>query len=141
VKQTYLRVIGLQALPSPASGRSVSSEFTPEEIEAFDELSASPDVYNRICRSIAPSIYGLEDQKRAVACLLFGGARKKLPDGMTLRGDINVLFLGDPATAKSQLLKFAERVAPICIYTSGKGSSAAGLTGVCPCFASAERSR
>ena len=93
-------------------------------------MASSPDIYNRICRSIAPSIYGLEDQKRAVACLLFGGARKKLPDGMTLRGDINVLFLGDPATAKSQLLKFAERVAPICIYTSGKGSSAAGLTGV-----------
>ena len=66
-----------------------------------------------------------------MACLLFGGARKKLPDGTNLRGDINVLLLGDPATAKSQLLKFTERVAPICVYTSGKGSSAAGLTGAC----------
>jgi DNA replication licensing factor MCM5 len=131
VKQTYLRVIGLQALPSPASGRSVSAEFSPEEEAQFRELSMAPDIYDRISRSIAPSIYGLEDQKKAVACLLFGGARKKLPDGMTLRGDINVLLLGDPATAKSQLLKFAERVAPICIYTSGKGSSAAGLTGSC----------
>jgi DNA replication licensing factor MCM5 len=129
VKQTYLRVIGMQALPSLASGRSSSAEFTPEEERQFNELSLSPDIYERISRSIAPSIFGLDDQKKAVACLLFGGARKKLPDGMNLRGDINVLFLGDPATAKSQLLKFTERVAPICVYTSGKGSSAAGLTG------------
>ena len=79
-------------------------------------------------KSIAPAIYGFEDVKKAVACLLFGGSRKILPDGLTRRGDINVLLLGDPGTAKSQILKFAERVAPIAVYTSGKGSSAAGLT-------------
>ena len=62
-----------------------------------------------------------------MACLLFGGSRKRLPDG-NRRGDINVLLLGDPGTAKSQLLKFAERCAPVGVYTSGKGSSAAGLT-------------
>merc|ERR1711973_667227 len=66
--------------------------------------------------------------KKAIACLLFGGSKKILPDGLARRGDINVLLLGDPGTAKSQLLKFVERVAPIAIYTSGKGSSAAGLT-------------
>ena len=60
--------------------------------------------------------------------MLFGGSRKALPDGLRLRGDINVLLLGDPSTAKSQFLKFVERVAPISVYTSGKGSSAAGLT-------------
>ena len=86
VKQTYLRVVGLQALPSPASGRTVSSEFSPDEEQRFRELSMIPDIYDRISRSIAPSIYGLEDRKKAVACLLFGGARKKLPDGMNLRG-------------------------------------------------------
>jgi DNA replication licensing factor MCM5 len=59
---------------------------------------------------------------------MFGGSPKKLPDGMRLRGDINVLLLGDPSVAKSQFLKFVERVAPISVYTSGKGSSAAGLT-------------
>jgi DNA replication licensing factor MCM5 len=59
---------------------------------------------------------------------LFGGSKKILPDGMRLRGDISVLLLGDPGTAKSQLLKFTEKVAPIAVYTSGKGSSAAGLT-------------
>merc|ERR1712144_148621 len=68
------------------------------------------------------------DIKKAIACLLLGGSKKILPDGMRLRGDINVLMLGDPGTAKSQLLKFVEKAAPIAIYTSGKGSSAAGLT-------------
>lgn len=57
-----------------------------------------------------------------------GGSRKVLPDGMKLRGDVNVLLLGDPSTAKSQFLKFVEKVAPVGVYTSGKGSSAAGLT-------------
>ena len=79
-------------------------------------------------RSIAPSIFGFEDVKKCIASLLFGGSRKRLPDGLNRRGDINVLLLGDPGTAKSQLLKFVERVAPIAVYTSGKGSSAAGLT-------------
>jgi DNA replication licensing factor MCM5 len=68
------------------------------------------------------------DIKKAVTCLLMGGSKKILPDGMRLRGDINVLLLGDPGTAKSQLLKFVEKVSPISVYTSGKGSSAAGLT-------------
>lgn len=58
----------------------------------------------------------------------YPGSRKRLPDGLTRRGDINILLLGDPGTAKSQLLKFVEKVAPIGVYTSGKGSSAAGLT-------------
>lgn len=91
-------------------------------------MSKDPHIYDKIYKSIAPSIYGLDDIKKAVACLLFGGSPKKLPDGMRLRGDINVLLLGDPSTAKSQFLKFVERVAPISVYTSGKGSSAAGLT-------------
>ncbi len=55
----------------------------------------------------------LIDIKRAIACLLFGGSRKRLPDGLTRRGDVNLLLLGDPGTAKSQLLKFVEKVAPV----------------------------
>jgi DNA replication licensing factor MCM5 len=77
---------------------------------------------------IAPKIFGHEYVKKAIACLLFGGSRRILPDEGTLRGNINVLLLGDPSTAKSQFLKFVEKTAPICVYTSGKGSSAAGLT-------------
>lgn len=66
--------------------------------------------------------------KKVIACMLFGGCRKHLPDKTALRGDINVLLMGDPSTAKSQFLKFVEQTASIAVYTSGKGSSAAGLT-------------
>merc|ERR1711981_140700 len=128
VRAPYLRIIGIE-LETDGAGRSARDlRFTPEEEEEFRRLASKPDVHNIIARSIAPAIYGFEDIKKSVACLLFGGSRKILPDGLTRRGDINVLLLGDPGTAKSQILKFTERVAPISVYTSGKGSSAAGLT-------------
>jgi len=101
---------------------------TSEEEDLFTRLAADPNLYDRVTKSIAPSIFGAVDIKKAIACLLFGGSRKLMPDGLCRRGDINILMLGDPGTAKSQLLKFVERVAPIAVYTSGKGSSAAGLT-------------
>lgn len=127
VRAPYLRVVGV-AVSDLGSGVSQAMSVTPEEEELFRRLAAAPDVHARIAASIAPSIFGFEDVKKALACLLFGGSRKRLPDGLTRRGDINALLLGDPGTAKSQLLKFVERVAPIGVYTSGKGSSAAGLT-------------
>jgi DNA replication licensing factor MCM5 len=102
--------------------------FDADEEEEFIRMSRRPNLYEEFCNSIAPSIWGSSDIKKAIACLLFGGSKKILPDGLRLRGDINVLLLGDPGTAKSQLLKFVEKVAPIAVYTSGKGSSAAGLT-------------
>ena len=91
-------------------------------------MANDPNLYEKIQRSIAPDIYGNEEIKKAIACMLFGGSRKFLPDKTILRGDINVLLLGDPSTAKSQFLKFVEKTASIAVYTSGKGSSAAGLT-------------
>jgi DNA replication licensing factor MCM5 len=137
-------------LSSPSSSSSGGSnpfgvQFSAEEEEEFGEMARSEEFYERFAKSIAPSIYGSlganncpllfpklifhrADIKKAITCLLFGGSKKVLPDGMRLRGDINVLLLGDPGTAKSQLLKFVEKVAPISVYTSGKGSSAAGLT-------------
>uniref|UniRef100_F1KU39 DNA replication licensing factor MCM5 n=1 Tax=Ascaris suum TaxID=6253 RepID=F1KU39_ASCSU len=127
IRAPYVRVLGIHVEMS-GPGRADQRSFTPEEEREFRELSKKPDAYDIIARSIAPSIYGSEDIKKAIACLLFGGSRKRLPDGLTRRGDINVLLLGDPGTAKSQLLKFVEKVAPIAVYTSGKGSSAAGLT-------------
>ena len=126
VKTVYLRVIGLQR----ESGTSDHVKFTPQEEEAFRLLAQRSDVYDILSRSIAPAISGdyTKDIKKALTCQLFSGSRKKLPDGMRLRGDINVLLLGDPSMAKSQFLKYATRVAPVGVYTSGKGSSAAGLT-------------
>ncbi|CAH0594150.1 unnamed protein product [Chrysodeixis includens] len=125
VRSSYLRAVGLTAEEGVTGGLR---PFTAEEEEQFRRLAASPDIYDRIAKSIAPSVFGAIDMKKAIACLLFGGSRKRLPDGLTRRGDINILLLGDPGTAKSQLLKFVEKVAPIGVYTSGKGSSAAGLT-------------
>ncbi|KAI1635287.1 MCM-domain-containing protein [Biscogniauxia mediterranea] len=126
IRTPYLRAVGIQTdMDSTAKGNSVFSE---EEEQEFLELSRRPDLYNIMADCIAPSIYGNRDIKKAILCLLLGGSKKILPDGMKLRGDINVLLLGDPGTAKSQLLKFVEKAAPISIYTSGKGSSAAGLT-------------
>ncbi|KHN74216.1 DNA replication licensing factor mcm-5 [Toxocara canis] len=127
IRAPYIRVLGIHIKVS-GPGRADEVSLTPEEERKFRELSKKPNAYEIIASSIAPSIYGSDDIKKAIACLLFGGSRKRLPDGLTRRGDINVLLLGDPGTAKSQLLKFVEKVAPIGIYTSGKGSSAAGLT-------------
>ncbi|CAJ2634552.1 unnamed protein product [Trifolium pratense] len=126
VRQPYVRVVGIEDA-NEAKSRGPTA-FTTEEIEEFKKFAAEPAAYKNICSKIAPSIFGHEDVKKAVACLLFGGSRKHLPDGVRLRGDINVLLLGDPSTAKSQFLKFVEKTAPIAVYTSGKGSSAAGLT-------------
>lgn len=127
IRAPYIRVIGLQVVTEGA-GRSAGIAFTPEEEETFRFLASGENILERITKSIAPSIFGCPDIKKAIACMLFGGSRKRLPDGLTRRGDINLLLLGDPGTAKSQLLKFVEKVAPIAVYTSGKGSSAAGLT-------------
>ncbi|KAL7925507.1 MCM2/3/5 family domain-containing protein [Trichoderma austrokoningii] len=126
IRTPYLRAVGIQTdIDQAAKGNATFSE---EEEQEFLELSRRPDLYNIMADCIAPSIYGNRDIKKAILCLLMGGSKKILPDGMRLRGDINVLLLGDPGTAKSQLLKFVEKAAPISIYTSGKGSSAAGLT-------------
>ncbi len=102
-------------------------EITPEDQRVIEELARDPNIRERIIKSIAPSIYGLEDVKEAIACLLFGGVPKVYPDGVRVRGDIHVLLVGDPGTGKSQLLRFVARIAPRAVYTTGKGSSAAGL--------------
>ncbi|EAK90304.1 DNA replication licensing factor MCM5 like AAA+ ATpase [Cryptosporidium parvum Iowa II] len=135
LRTSYLYVIGVMNYGSSWSNKntntliknsSISNQYN--EIEEFRRISSLPNIHELIVNSIAPAIYGNETIKQAIACLLFSGSSKCLPDGNRIRGDLNVLLLGDPSTAKSQLLKFVEQVAPICIYTSGKGSSAAGLT-------------
>lgn len=126
LKMPYIYVLGYTN--DSVSGRNNNPLFTHEEEQRFREMSQDKEIYNKIINSVAPSIYGHQNIKKSIACLLFGGSTKHLPDKTKLRGDINVLLIGDPSTAKSQFLKFVHRVAPICIYTSGKGSSAAGLT-------------
>jgi len=101
--------------------------ISPEEEKEIIELARDPWVHRKILRSIAPSIYGYEHVKEAIMYLLFGGAPKHLPD-ITIRGDMNVLLIGDPGTAKSQLLQYVARIAPRGLYTSGRGTTAAGLT-------------
>jgi len=132
VKAGYVAVLGMRT-NEEGLGRGAGLRLEPREEEELRQLSREPDIHGMIARSIAPSICGSEKDcvaeiKQAVACLLFGGAHKQLPDGTRIRGDINVLLFGDPGTAKSQFLKFVERAAPVAVYTSGKGSSAAGLT-------------
>jgi replicative DNA helicase Mcm len=100
---------------------------SPEEEEKIHELAKDPWIHRKIMNSIAPSIYGYEHVKEAIMYLLFGGVPKTLPD-ITIRGELNVLSIGDPGTAKSQLLQYVARLAPRGLYTSGRGTTAAGLT-------------
>ena len=105
-----------------------NTELTEEDKNRIRKLSQEPDIVDRIIRSIAPSIYGQKHAKTALALALFGGCQKGDAGSHRVRGDINALLLGDPGTAKSQLLKYAEKIAPRSVYTTGKGASAVGLT-------------
>jgi replicative DNA helicase Mcm len=100
---------------------------SPEEEKQILELARDPWIHRKIIRSIAPSIYGYEHIKEAVMYLLFGGVLKQFPD-IKIRGEMNMLLIGDPGTAKSQLLQYVARIAPRGLYTSGRGTTAAGLT-------------
>ncbi|MGH9878651.1 MAG: ATP-binding protein, partial [Nitrososphaerales archaeon] len=91
-------------------------------------IASNPDVYDRLISSLAPHIYGHDILKESVLLQIIGSSQRELEDGTKIRGDINVLLVGDPGTAKSELLKYAARVAPRGLYTSGRGSTAAGLT-------------
>ncbi|MEF8800903.1 MAG: LAGLIDADG family homing endonuclease [Halolamina sp.] len=102
-------------------------EITDEDIAEIVELSNDPDIYDRMVGSLAPAIYGYEEEKLAMALQLFSGVTKHLPDGSRIRGDLHLLLIGDPGTGKSQMISYVEQVAPRSVYTSGKGSSAAGL--------------
>jgi replicative DNA helicase Mcm len=101
--------------------------ITPEEEKQILELAKDPEIHSKILRSLAPSVYGYEHIKEAIMYLLFGGTAKQFPD-ITIRGDLNILLLGDPGTAKSQLLQYVSKIAPRGLYTSGRGTTAAGLT-------------
>ncbi len=108
-------------------------EFEEIEITEADEreilgLKEQPDLYEKLIKSIAPSIYGYEEIKEAMVLQLFAGIPKELPDETRVRGDIHVLLVGDPGVAKSQLLTYLVKLAPRGLYTGGKSSTSAGLT-------------
>lgn len=100
-----------------------TDDFTPSELAEL----AKPDLYDRMASSLAPEIYGHLDVKKALLLLLIGGVDKR-PDGMRIRGNINICLMGDPGVAKSQLLGYISRLAPRSQYTTGRGSSGVGLT-------------
>lgn len=102
-------------------------EAEEEEVEEIHDI-ASADPFAAIIDSIAPSLKGLDTPKLAIALQLFGGVEKTLPDGSTERGDSHVFLVGDPGTGKSELLGWANRLAPRSVFSDGKGSSAAGIT-------------
>jgi DNA replication licensing factor MCM4 len=114
------------------SGQSLDEikKVSPEEEERIKATAARPDIYDLLARSLAPSIYEMDDVKKGILLQLFGGTNKTFEKGASprYRGDINVLLCGDPSTSKSQLLAYVHRIAPRGVYTSGKGSSAVGLT-------------
>ncbi|MEF8879391.1 MAG: minichromosome maintenance protein MCM [Candidatus Thermoplasmatota archaeon] len=103
-------------------------EMDEEDEEEILEASKDPDIFKKMKKSIAPTIYGMDVEKEAMILQLFGGLAKEMPDGTRIRGDIHALLVGDPGTAKSQILTYMSKLAPRSVYASGKASSAAGLT-------------
>ena len=104
------------------------NEFTGEDLRRIKELSKNKEVFNILTKSIAPGIFGHENIKKALVLQLLGGNETNLDNGTHLRGDINILMIGDPSTAKSQFLRYMLNVAPNSINTTGKGSTGVGLT-------------
>ena len=113
---------------SKTSRKIVREEVSPEDEKMIKTLSESPNVYQRLIDSFAPHIQGQSLIKEAILLLIVGSTQRLLGDGSKIRGDINIFLVGDPGTAKSEMLKFCARIAPRGLYTSGRGSTAAGLT-------------
>ncbi|EXJ90749.1 minichromosome maintenance protein 4 (cell division control protein 54) [Capronia coronata CBS 617.96] len=145
--KTYVDVLHVQKIDKRKMGIDVSTieqelseqvtgdveqtrKVSAEEEAKIKETAARDDIYELLARSLAPSIYELEDVKKGILLQLFGGTNKSFEKGGSpkYRGDINVLLCGDPSTSKSQLLQYVHKIAPRGVYTSGKGSSAVGLT-------------
>merc|ERR1712004_5049 len=108
--------------------KAATDAMTEEDIKAINALSKDERIGERIIASIAPSIYGHDDIKRALALALFGGVTKNPGDKHKVRGDLNVLMCGDPGTAKSCFLKYIQSIAPRAVFSTGQGASAVGLT-------------
>ncbi|VUZ50720.1 unnamed protein product [Hymenolepis diminuta] len=110
------------------SYEALSKRLTEAELDTIVQMSQDKNLFANLCASLFPTIHGSEEVKKGILLMLFGGVPKVTEEGTRLRGDINVCLVGDPSTAKSQFLKQVEQFSPRAVYTSGKASSAAGLT-------------
>uniref|UniRef100_A0A673AWN0 DNA replication licensing factor MCM6 n=1 Tax=Sphaeramia orbicularis TaxID=375764 RepID=A0A673AWN0_9TELE len=128
VAPTNPRFGGKELREEEQTAESIKSQMTEKEWEKVFEMSQDKNLYHNLCTSLFPTIHGNDEVKRGVLLMLFGGVPKTTMEGTSLRGDINVCIVGDPSTAKSQFLKHVEEFSPRAVYTSGKASSAAGLT-------------
>ncbi|EGO04758.1 hypothetical protein SERLA73DRAFT_82495 [Serpula lacrymans var. lacrymans S7.3] len=118
----------INLLSSKNGGGIAQTPLSDTDIRQINQLSKRKDIVYLLSQSLAPSIFGHDYIKSAVLLLLLGGAEKNLANGTHIRGDINMLMVGDPSTAKSQMLRFILGIAPLAIATTGRGSSGVGLT-------------
>ncbi|KAK7303820.1 hypothetical protein RJT34_14737 [Clitoria ternatea] len=109
-------------------GNEDDPKFTAQEMDEIQRMRNTPDFFTKLVESVSPAVFGHQDIKRAILLMLMGGVHKFTHEGINLRGDINVCIVGDPSCAKSQFLKYTSGIVPRSVYTSGKSSSAAGLT-------------
>lgn len=117
-----------QSFTSEETTENLISTLSPQELSKIVVMSKDKDIFSKLSKSIAPNVYGHENVKKGILLMLFGGVHKVTIEGINLRGDINVCVVGDPSTSKSQFLKYVSNLLPRSVYTSGKASTAAGLT-------------
>ncbi|KIW25967.1 uncharacterized protein PV07_09100 [Cladophialophora immunda] len=126
--RTLILANNIVLLSSKAGGGIAQATITDQDVRNINKMARKHNVFDLLSQSLAPSIYGHDYIKKAILLMLLGGMEKNLPNGTHLRGDINILMVGDPSTAKSQLLRFVLNTAPLAIATTGRGSSGVGLT-------------
>lgn len=126
--KTLLLANNVVLLSSKAGGGISTLDITDTDLRNINKIAKKKNLFELLSQSLAPSIFGHDHIKKAVLLMLLGGMEKNLENGTHLRGDINILMVGDPSTAKSQLLRFVLNTAPLAIATTGRGSSGVGLT-------------